>query len=191
MVNAAATFSRRRTQAETEADMLERIVELFAYTRWANNRILDATARLSQDQLTRDLGNSFPSVRDTLLHIIGAEWVWLSRWNGVSPGALPAWSDVASHDAIRQRFGEIDAERAAYLDRLDPVALNEVIHYRNLKGDSLSGPLWQLHLHVVNHSTYHRGQVVTMLRQLGHSAPSTDLVQFYRERAIVANVSVG
>jgi len=171
--------------------MLEQIVELYSYTRWANNRILDATAKLSQDQLTRDLGNSFPSIRGTLLHIIGAEWVWLSRWNGVSPGALPEWSDLASHDAIRQRFDEIAAQRTVYLERLGPVALNEVIHYRNLKGDPLSGPLWQLLLHVVNHSTYHRGQVVTMLRQIGNSAPSTDLVQFYRERSVVTNVSVG
>jgi uncharacterized damage-inducible protein DinB len=171
--------------------MLEQIVELFAYTRWANNRILEATAKLSGEELSRELGNSFPSIRATLVHIVGAEWVWLSRWNGESPTALPAWLELLSNEAIRRRFEEIDAERRIYLEHLEEVGLNALIRYRNLKGDPFAAPLWQLLLHLVNHSTYHRGQVVTMLRQLGHSAPATDLVQFYRERAVTADVSVG
>lgn len=111
------------------------IQELYAYNRWANAEALDAASALSEPQFTRDLGNSFPSVRDTLVHILAAEWIWLSRWQGISPNGMP-------------------------------------------DGWASSGYREQMLRHVVNHSTYHRGQIATMLRQLGAKAASTDLIIF-------------
>ena len=163
--------------------MLDRICELYEYTAWANGRILDAVGELSVEELERNVGGSFPSVRETLVHILGADWVWLSRWNGFSPSSLDTGWDLGSFSEIRRRYMELEADRAAFLAGLTDAALEEVIHYRNLAGIPGSGALWELLLHVVNHSTYHRGQVVTMLRQLGRSAPATDLVLFHRERA--------
>ena len=64
--------------------------ELFAYNYWARDRQLEACAALTQEQFQRPLGNSFSSLRDTLAHLVGAEWVWLERWRGRSPRALPA-----------------------------------------------------------------------------------------------------
>ena len=61
---------------------LTRIRELNDYSRWANRRTLAATAQLDSDKFTRSMGNSFSSVRDTLAHILGAEWIWLERWQG-------------------------------------------------------------------------------------------------------------
>jgi uncharacterized damage-inducible protein DinB len=155
---------------QARGSMIEEIRGLYGYNRWANDRILDVTAVLSAEELSRDLRSSFPSVRDTLIHMVAAEWIWLSRWN------------VATHAAMRARFDDVDRARTAFLDRLDDEALHRVVAYRNTRGQAFENPLWQLLRHVVNHATYHRGQVTTMVRQLGRDAISTDLAQYYRER---------
>lgn len=161
--------------------MLPTIRELYEYNRWANGRVLDATSRLSTEEFTRDLRNSFASVRDTLVHILGAEWIWLSRWRGVSPrGAPEDWAD-STHDQLRARWREVEADQAAFLASLTEDALDRIVSYTNTRGRPFANPLAALLLHAVNHSTYHRGQVTTMSRQLGAQPASTDLVLFYRE----------
>lgn len=164
--------------------MIEEIRELFEYNRWANGRVLGAAARLSAEEFTRDLGSSFPSVRATLAHMLSSEWIWLSRWQGSSPAGMPESWDLSTIEALRARWGEVERGQEEFLARLTDGALGEVISYRNLRGEPNSAPLWQLLRHVVNHSTYHRGQVTTLLRQLGAEAVGTDLVLFYRERGV-------
>ena len=61
------------------------IQELYRYNQWANDRAFEAASGLTLEEFTRDLGNSYPSVRDTLTHIVWAEWIWLQRWKGTSP----------------------------------------------------------------------------------------------------------
>ena len=159
------------------------LIELFDYQRWANRRILDAAAALPAEQFTLDLGSSFPSVQATLAHMLSAQWIWLERWNGRSPTAPPEGRDVTTPAGLAAAWAEVERDEEAFLAALTEEGLRGVVHYRTLKGDPFSGPLHQLMRHVINHSTYHRGQVVTMLRQLGASAPSTDLVVYYRERS--------
>jgi uncharacterized damage-inducible protein DinB len=166
--------------------MVEQIQELYEYNRWANQRLLDATAALSSAELTRDLKSSFPSVRDTLAHILSAEWIWLMRWKGDSPVGAPASWDLSSHDLLRAQWASVEAELTAFVATLTPAALDAVIAYRNTKGEPFAQPLSELLRHVVNHSTYHRGQITTMLRQLGKDSVATDLVLFYRQRAALA-----
>ncbi|MBI1872743.1 MAG: DinB family protein [Acidobacteria bacterium] len=158
---------------------LQRILELYRYNTWANGRVLDAASRLSSEALLKDLGSSFPSVRDTLVHISGAEWVWLQRWRGSSPKALPSAWDFPTLDAVKTRWIEIERDQAAYLRTLTEEALDTEIPYINFKGQPFKYPLWQQLSHVVNHSTYHRGQVTTMVRQLGAEPVSTDLLRYY------------
>ena len=160
---------------------LEEIRDLFGYHRWANGRILDAAAALSTDQLDRDLASSFGSVRGTLAHALGADWVWLSRWLGESPTAFPDW-DVSTHPRLLERWREIEGRQKQFLDGLDESDLDRVVTYKVFSGKTFSNPLAELFRHVVNHATYHRGQVVTMLRQLGLKPPQTDLILYYRER---------
>ena len=74
------------------------------------------------------------------------------------------------------------AVRPLSVSGLDDTELDRVVRYRNFKGEDHASPLWQLMRHMVNHSTYHRGQITTMLRQLGHEAVSTDLVVYYRQQ---------
>lgn len=160
---------------------MEELRSLFAYNRWAALRLLDAIEGLSDEEFNRDLGSSFPSVAATLVHIMGAEWVWLQRWLGTSPTSFPDATAMTSVAAVRARWTQLWAEQQAWLDTIDEGALQGVLSYRAFDGQPFAQPLGRLALHVINHSTYHRGQVATMLRQLGRTPPSTDLVRFYRE----------
>jgi len=163
--------------------MLKEIQQLYDYNRWANHRILDATSKLSAEEFTKDLRNSFPSIRDTLVHILGGEWIWLTRWNGISPTGFPDTWDTSTHEALRKQWQEVERDQTAFLSGLTEQSLNKVIAYRNTAGNPFANPLWQMMRHVVNHSTYHRGQVTTMLRQLSAEAVATDLIVFYREKS--------
>ena len=156
--------------------------ELIDYTRWANEQMLDATAALSTNDFVRDLGNSFPSVRDTLVHVMSAEWVWLSRLLGQSPTEMPvAWKSY-DHAQVRAGWADVARGHAGFVQRLDDADLEGVLDYRLLSGQPGSSTIGQILRHVDNHSTYHRGQVATMLRQLGAKAPTTDLIHYYRTR---------
>jgi uncharacterized damage-inducible protein DinB len=156
---------------------------LIDYNYWARDRLLDAVTALSPDQFTRDLGNSFKSVRDTLAHLQAAEWVWYRRWMGESPAALPPADRFPDLASVVAAWREIEAQLRAYFEPLDDQGLTRVIEYKSVAGVAGASPLWQMLQHVVNHSTYHRGQVTTMLRQLGAAPPKAmDLIAFYRER---------
>jgi uncharacterized damage-inducible protein DinB len=156
---------------------------LLDYHYWARDRMLDAVEPLSADQFTQAMGNSFASVRDTVVHIYSAEWVWCSRWRGESPvqmltpGAFP---DLAT---LRTAWAEHETILRGLAEGLDAAGVDRVIEFKTLAGQPSASVLWQMLLHLVNHSSYHRGQVTTMLRQLGAAPPrSTDLITFYRER---------
>lgn len=161
-------------------DRTAEIRELFAFNRWANQRMLDALAPLTDEEFRRDLKNSHPSIRDTVLHVMGSEWVWLSRWLGSSPRARPAEWDAYGLPQIRTEWDALADAIASFVGQLTDADLDREIHYNNFKGAACQNPLWQLLRHMVNHSSYHRGQVTTMLRQLGHTPVATDLVLYYR-----------
>jgi uncharacterized damage-inducible protein DinB len=162
------------------------IRRLVAYNEWANSRMLEAAAALTVDRFTRKLGSSFSSIRDTLGHIIGVEWVWLRRWKGESPRDTPGWMATAEVGTLRAELGKIERERAVFLDSIDDVDLQRRIAYTNFKGERWEYSLGDMLLHLVNHSTYHRGQVVTLLRLVGANAPATDLLLFNDEQASAA-----
>ena len=138
---------------------------------------------LSAEQFLRDLKNSFPSVRDTLAHILGAEWIWLRRWHGEIPAALLSAADFPTVRSLRDRFAAVESERRDFLETLSEERLQQSFDYRDIAGKSHRLRFVHSLQHVVNHGTYHRGQVTTLLRQLGATPVSTDLARFYLERA--------
>ncbi|HSH45729.1 MAG TPA: DinB family protein [Longimicrobiales bacterium] len=162
---------------------LEEIRELYEYNRWANQRMLEAVAALPEEDFVRDLGSSFPSIRDTLVHVLSAEWVWLSRMNGRSPRAFPAEWKLAGLGVLNAEWDKLARELEAFVAALSEPDLDRLIPYHNLAGRPFTSTLSQMLRHCVNHSSYHRGQVTTMLRQLGAAAPATDLIRYYRETA--------
>ncbi len=154
----------------------EEVLKLFAYNRWANARVLDAVGGLSADELSRPLGGSFPSLLETLAHLYAAEWIWLERWHGRSPRGLPG--ELGTLDDLRRKWTAVEEQQTSFVSAVAAAALSDGVVYVNVAGESRSYPLGELLVHLVNHSTYHRGQAVTMLRQLGKSAPSTDYILF-------------
>jgi len=157
------------------------IRELYDYNRWADRRILAIASRLTNEDFIRPMGNSFSSVRDTLAHILGAQWIWLERWQGRSPKALPDAATFPKVQSLESRWETIEHDQTKFIEALTPQRLVEELAYLNQTGQLYSYPLWQQMVHVVNHSSYHRGQVTTLLRQLGAEAMSTDFLVYYDE----------
>jgi uncharacterized damage-inducible protein DinB len=161
---------------------------LYEYDRWANNRILRAVSALTPEQFTRDLGGSFRSVRDTLVHIIGGEWGWLAYWK--EPSHSPTFlADLwTRHDAlfnpdafpnlttVQLKWAEVEKEQAEFVSRVTNESLEKVLPFRTTQIS-----LANLMQHLVNHSTYHRGQIVLMLRQLDAEPLATDFHVFLAE----------
>jgi len=164
------------------------IKRLFDYTEWANDLALDATANLTDENMRHECGISHGSIFGTLVHMAGAEWIWLERWHGHSPSKAEAWTtwtteacvDVAG---LKERWRALTDRRAQFLSGLDEETLAADLYYKLLNGDASSMPLIDQMQHVVNHATMHRGQIVGMIRQLGIEPPATDLL-FYLRREI-------
>lgn len=161
---------------------IEEIRGLYDYTDWANDRMVEAIRALTEEQYTREITSSFPSIRATLGHVAGAEWIWLQRWKGTSPAAQPAWAVDAPVNRLADQLRTVASERRTFLRSADDSALQQPLTYRNLKGDPFTNRLIDVLLHVANHSTHHRGQLTTMVRQAGAVPPATDLIVFRRER---------
>jgi uncharacterized damage-inducible protein DinB len=161
---------------------------LFEYDRWANNRTLQAAATLSPEQFTRDLGGSFRSVRDALVHIIGSEWAWLTYWKTASPTSAfldslwdrqdalfrpDAFPDLA---VLRLKWVEVENALTEFVNSITEQALA-----KNLPVEARQLSLAHLLQHWANHSTYHRGQIAMMMRQLGAKPLATDFAFFLLE----------
>jgi uncharacterized damage-inducible protein DinB len=161
---------------------------LYEFDRWANNRVLQSVAALSAEEFTRDLGGSFRSVRDTLVHIVGCEWAWLRCWKEPSPtsdfvtdiwaknSALfnpNAFPDLA---AVQSKWAEVEREQVEFVARVTNESLGRMIPVRTFQIS-----LAHLMQHLANHSTYHRGQVALMMRQLTAEPCATDFAMFMME----------
>jgi uncharacterized damage-inducible protein DinB len=167
---------------------LSDIRHLFDYTEWANGLAMDAAGKLSDEDLRRDVQISHGSIFGTLLHMAGAEWVWLERWRGHSPPKAEAWELWTTESCgdlveLNKRWRDVVDRRTRYILELDESRLAAELPFTLLSGDPSSMRLVDQLQHVANHATLHRGQVVGMIRQLGIDPPSTDLL-FYLRRDI-------
>jgi uncharacterized damage-inducible protein DinB len=160
---------------------LDEIRTLFAYNRWATHRLLDGSRQLSPDAFARNLGSSYGSVRGTLVHTLWAEWIWLQRWRGASPRQVFAEDEFPDVAAIEARWAAVERDRQELIGHLSDDGLLARLAYENLQGQRCEYALGHTMQHVVNHSSFHRGQVVTLLRQLGRTPPGTDFLVFFDE----------
>jgi uncharacterized damage-inducible protein DinB len=163
------------------------IRELFDYTEWANNLVLDAAEKLPDDQLRQDVAISHKSILNTLAHMAGAEWIWLERWHGRSPVGDTVWAPWTAAvckdiPILRGNWKTVIEHRHNYLEKLTDAQLPQQLSFKRVNGDAGSLPLVQQMQHVVNHATLHRGQVVGMIRQLGITPPATDLLFYWMSR---------
>jgi len=162
---------------------LQDLHTLLDFHYWARDRMLDAVAAVTPEQYTKNLGSSFGSIRDTLVHTYSAEWAWCRRWHGESPTTRPAAEQFPDVASLRAMWAQQEGETRAFLASLGEPGVTRTFDYMMLSGEPATSVFWHMLQHVVNHASYHRGQVTTMLRQQGASpGKSTDMVTFYRER---------
>lgn len=158
--------------------------ELFAYNAWATRVIFDAVAQVSEADYLRDLHSSHGGIHGTLAHVVWAEHLWLHRWLGKPNPDVAQGKDLKDLASVRARFEDVEAERNRFLGTLTAANLDDTRLVKPTSGGEHTHTLRQMFRHLVNHSSYHRGQIVTLLRQLGAKPPSTDLTLYYRNRAV-------
>jgi uncharacterized damage-inducible protein DinB len=161
---------------------------LYEYDRWANNRVLQVVSTLSIEEFTRDLGGSFRSVRDTLVHMIGSEWGWLTIWKEPSLSSAfvtDLWTRLddlfppsvfPDFTAVQLRWSEVEREQVEFVNCITNESLRRMLPVRTTQIS-----LQHLMQHLANHSTYHRGQVSLMMRQLAAEPVATDFALFLLE----------
>jgi uncharacterized damage-inducible protein DinB len=151
---------------------------LLDFMNWGHDRVLDGARQLSTAQLAAPIRPGFLSTLALLVHIMAAERVWLSRWQGESPRRLLAVSDVPSLDALVTAWKPLRAEMRASVLSVDD-RNREVIDYRT-NGEEKRNVWWHLFLHVVNHGTEHRSQVALHLAMQGIDVGNLDLIEYLR-----------
>ena len=150
---------------------------------WARDIVLDAVTELPHEEFIKPVESSFKSVRDTVAHIYAADWIWYTRWIGQAPTSLIAYDQFPDATSIRKAWKDLESNVRQLVDNLGEDGINRAFDYRLLSGAPDTAPFWQMLVHVVNHGSYHRGQVTTLMRQLGaHPPKPTDMIAFFRTR---------
>jgi uncharacterized damage-inducible protein DinB len=153
--------------------MQDSLSAMFEYNRWADERLLTACGQLTNEQYAREIGGSFPSIRATVAHHAGALRAWGTRFEGGDVRSLPSETEVPDAETAMRLI--VEGHEALLREAGRPAEeLNQIFTYRSLRGIMVSLPRWAVLRHVVNHGTYHRGQIANMMRQVGAAPPSTD-----------------
>lgn len=152
---------------------------LYDYHWWANRRLFEVVATLGEEVAGQEVGSqfSFPTLRRTLAHIYGADWLWLMRWKGSSPTKLPG-AEIGSLALLRERWDPMEREQRAFIESLPPADLARVVEYRNTEGKAFRVALGSLLHHVPIHATHHRSEIATMITMTRSSPPDTGLLTY-------------
>ena len=154
------------------------ILILFKYNQWANAKILNAAAKVSQEQYLAP--GSFPhgGLRGTLVHALFAEWIWRNRWEGISPTHRLKPEDFPTFESLFARWLAEEKQLMDFAEGLTDDNLNNRFSYTNISGKPFTKILWQAMAHLVNHGTQHRTEAAAILTDFGHSPGDIDLIYF-------------
>ena len=161
---------------------LEALQHHIDYNVWASRRLMDVASGLSMEELSRDFGTADKSILGTIAHLYASEKNWLARMQGNTAAIQRRTAEEISFEDLRQKWTEVQESWQSWIGHSSPEAPDRAMKYFDLKGKPWEQSLWQILLHVVNHSTHHRGQVSGFLRALGKTPPSLDFIAFVRER---------
>lgn len=149
---------------------------LWQYNQWANEKLF---AAIPSEVADVEITSSFNTIRKTVYHMWDAETVWLERLKELPITPWPASAQFLG--SFTESFSKILEQENQYIEFIGHVDLEQKLSYKNLRGIEFNNTFFEIFSHVANHSTFHRGQVVTMLRQAGViEIPSTDLITYYR-----------
>ena len=157
--------------------------QLYDYTYWANRRYFAVAEGLTDEQLHRIQGHSWGDIHAVLLHMLSSEWVWLQRWNGISPKAHWSTDDFPTLSSVRQRWDEHEAEMRRFIEAQTEESLQSVITYSSFSGETFRVPLWQMMVHVPNHETHHRGELAAMFALMNVPHPEEEVIQYFLDKS--------
>jgi uncharacterized damage-inducible protein DinB len=160
---------------------IDQIRELYDYNDWANERLWQAVTGLSMDQLNIDMHNGMGSIFTTLIHLVGATWIWRKRWEGDMPVRMLPLEDFPTLQSIRIRWQEEEGHMQRFLTTLhDEDLTREVRYIRPLTpGQVFTLSLWKSMLHFINHQTQHRSEIAMQLTALNHSPGELGMTNFF------------
>ena len=157
------------------------ILTLFDYNDWANGRIAAVAERVSDEQFRAPANVSHGSLRDTLVHMLSADWVWRLRCQeGISPESLLSFDDFPTFAAVQKRWAKESAALRDYIEGLTDEDLVETIYYSSTSGRPYSDTLWHILFHLANHGTQHRSEAAVLLTEYGHSPGDLDFIVYLR-----------
>jgi uncharacterized damage-inducible protein DinB len=155
---------------------------LYQYGNWANRKLFHVISQLTPEQFTQPVAGSYGSVRNTMVHILSAEWGWLSRCGGPERGPALNPADFPTLDSLTDTWGKVEVYVREFLSRLKDDDLDRTVEYVNNLGEKCSMPLGEMMQHAANHGVHHRGQVALLLRLLGHAPDNVDILIYLAEK---------
>jgi len=156
---------------------------LFDYNSWANRKLIDAMSGLAPDQFTQNVAGSYGSLRNTLVHMMSAEWGWIDRCGGPKRGPALKADDYPTIESVTSRWREVESHFRGFLSTLTDADLDRAVEFTLPGINARALPIGALLQHAANHSAHHRGQIAILLRTLGRAPGNVDLVLYDAERA--------
>ena len=158
----------------------------FDYGYWANEKLLAVVSKLTPEQFTQPVAGSYGSIRNTLVHVLSAEWGWLSRCGGPQRGDALKADDYPTVDSLLAAWSKVEGYMNEFLSKLKDEDLVRIVEFTNPRGEKRSMPLGELMQHAAIHGVHHRGQVALLLRVLGHVPGNFDMLFYFAEKRNVA-----
>lgn len=155
---------------------------LYDYGYWANRKLLSVIAGMAPEQFTKPVGGSYGSVRNTLVHVLSAEWGWLDRCGGYPRGPALKPEDYPDVQSLIKTWTEVEASLRSFLTTLTDEDIERIVEFKNPQGETRAMKLGELMQHGANHAVHHRGQVALLVRELGFVPGNFDLLIYDAER---------
>ena len=162
--------------------MKQLLQQYAAHNLWANKKIIETAILLSEEQINTEIVSSFPSVYKTFLHLMEVEYVWWERLKLTEHDTPSGWF-TGDFTELSKKLLELSRQWQEWIESANEVNITHVFAYQNSKKEHFKQPVYEMLLHLFNHQTFHRGQIITMLRQLGlDKIPPTDFIVFSRKK---------
>lgn len=159
------------------------LTQYAAYNLWANQKIIDCIKNLPDEKINREIISSFPSIYKTILHMFDAECMWWQRLKLVEYVERPSESFKDNFDELVKLYFNQSRQWDEWVSGASEIQLCHVFAYQNTKKEQFKQPVYEMLMHLFNHTTYHRGQLITFLRQLNvEKIPPTDYIVFCRKK---------
>lgn len=169
---------------------VDELQRLYDYHYWANEKLLSAVSQLSPEEFTRPVAGSYGSVRNTLVHILSAEWGWIERCGGPARGERLKADDYPTLESVAVTWKTVEGYMRAFLAGLDDDDLARRIEFTLGSGSQQSALAGEMLQHGAIHAVHHRGQVSLLLRMLGYTPGNYDLLIYaFREPRVEAEAT--